>query len=53
MKQKENLRISFEEASSKGAQIIAQQSATSYVQALAQVQQLRENSKVSSSSKKN
>ncbi len=53
MKQNGNLKISFEEASLKGIRIIAQQSATSYVKALAQVQLLKETSKVSSSLKKN
>jgi hypothetical protein len=53
MKQNSNFKISFEEASLRGLQIIAQQSATSYVQALAQVQRLKETSKVSSSLKKN
>jgi hypothetical protein len=37
----------------EGIRIIAQQSATSYVQALAQVQRLKETSKVNSSLKKN
>jgi hypothetical protein len=53
MKQNSNFKISFEEASLRGLQIIAHQSATSYVQALAQVQRLKETSKVSSSLKKN
>jgi hypothetical protein len=53
MKQNSNFKISFEEASLRGLQIIAQQSATSYVQALAQVQRLKETSKVSFSLKKN
>ncbi len=53
MKQNGNLKISFEEASLRGFRIIAQQSATSYVQALAQVQRLKESSKVNPSLKKN
>ena len=52
MKQNENLKISFEEASLRGLRIIAQQPAISYAQALAQVQRLKETSKVISSSKK-
>ncbi len=52
MIRKENLKISFGEASLRGSLIIAQQSATTYAQALAQVLRLKEISKVTSSSKK-
>jgi len=46
------LKISLQELSLRGRQIIAQQSGISYVQALQQVQRLRRNSKVTQSSKK-
>lgn len=49
---KENLRISFEEAALRGLRILAQQPATTYAKALAQVQWLKETSKVTSLSKK-
>jgi hypothetical protein len=41
-----NLKISFEELSLRGQKIIAQQPEISYAQALAQVQRLKEMSKV-------
>lgn len=47
-----NLRISLAERSLRGKQIIAQQSAISYAQALKQVQRLKEMSKVNQSLKK-
>jgi hypothetical protein len=47
-----NLKISFEESSLKGKEIIARQPVTTYAQALAQVKRLKETSKVSSSLKK-
>ena len=50
---KRKLRISFTEASLMGAGIIAQQSATSYAEAIAQVQRLKKISKVTYSLKKN
>ena len=50
---KKKLRISFTKASSMGLKIIAQQSAISFAQALAQVQRLKETSKVTHSLKKN
>lgn len=47
------LKISFQELSLKGAQIIAQQSEISYASALQQVLRLKQNSKVTQSLKKN
>jgi len=47
-----NLKISLTELSLRGQQIIAQQPEISYAQALAQVQRLKETSKVSQQSKK-
>jgi hypothetical protein len=47
-----NLKISFTELSLKGQQIIAQQPEISYAQALAQVQRLKEISKVNQSQKR-
>jgi hypothetical protein len=47
-----NLKISLEELSLRGQKIIAQQSEISYAQALAQVQRLKEISKVKQSLKK-
>ena len=52
MIRKENLKISFVEASLMGLRIIAQQPVTSYAQALAQVQRLKETSKLIPLSKK-
>jgi hypothetical protein len=52
MSLKEIYRISLEELSLKGREIIAQQSETSYAKALAQIQLLKANSKVGQSSKK-
>jgi hypothetical protein len=49
----ENLKISFEELALRGQQILAQQPEISYAEALAQVQRLKEISKVNQSSKKN
>ena len=53
MKSGKNFKISLEEMSLKGKKIIAQQSETSFAKALAQIQLLKENSKVGQSSKKN
>jgi len=47
-----NLKISLKELSLRGQKIIAQQSEISYAQALAQVQRLKEISKVKQSLKK-
>lgn len=47
-----NLKISLKELSLRGQRIIAQQSEISYAEALAQVQRLKEISKVTQSSKK-
>lgn len=47
-----NLKISLTELSLRGQQIIAQQPEISYAQALAQVQRLKETSKVKQSQKK-
>jgi len=46
------LRISLQELSSRGSRIIAQQSGISYEQAILQVQQLSQTSKVKQSLKK-
>lgn len=53
MKSGKNFKISLEEMSSKGKMIIAQQSEISFAKALAQIQLLKENSKVAQSAKKN
>ena len=50
---KVRLNMSLQELSLRGSRILAQQSETSYAQALQQVQQLKINSKVKPSSKKN
>ncbi|SEL69707.1 hypothetical protein SAMN04488505_102882 [Chitinophaga rupis] len=47
-----NLRISLTELSLRGERVIAQQSEISYAEALAQVQRLKEISKVKQSQKK-
>jgi hypothetical protein len=47
------LKISLQEMSLKGAQILAQRSETTYAQAFQQAQRLKQTSKVNSSSKKN
>ena len=52
MKSAKNFKISLEENSTKGKAMLAQQSATSFAKALAQVQLLKANSKVGQSSKK-
>jgi hypothetical protein len=52
MKSGKNFKISFEELSSKGEKIIAQQSEISLMKALAQIQLLKANSKVGQFSKK-
>ncbi len=52
MIQEKNWKISLEELSLRGKQIIAQQPAITYVQALAQVQQLKKTSSISQKSKK-
>ena len=46
MKSGKNFKISLEEMSLKGKKIIAQQSEISFAKALAQIQLLKENSKV-------
>ncbi|SDC31160.1 hypothetical protein SAMN04487894_1022 [Niabella drilacis] len=53
MKSATNFKISLEELSLRNRKIIARQSETSYAQALKQVQQLKANSKVGQSLKKN
>lgn len=53
MKSGKNFKISLEEMSLKGMKIIAQQSEISLAKALAQIQLLKENSKVAQLSKKN
>ncbi len=52
MKSENNFKISLTELSFKGQRILAQQSATTLSKALAQVQQLKANSKVDYSLKK-
>ncbi|MEX6686142.1 hypothetical protein QTN47_01480 [Danxiaibacter flavus] len=51
MKSGKNFEISLEELSSRNRRILAQQSETSYAEALKQVQQLKANSKVGQSLK--
>lgn len=52
MKSEEKYKISFEELSRKGKEILTQQPETSYADALAQVQLLKATSQVTQSSKK-
>jgi len=52
MASEKNFKISLEENSRRGAQILAQRSGISFAKALAQVQLLKANSKVKQSSKK-
>ena len=52
MKSGKNFKISFEELSSRGREIIAQQSEISLLKALEQIELLKKNSKVGQSSKK-
>lgn len=52
MIQDKKLRMSFSEMSLRKKQILAEQSATSYQEALEQVQRLKKNSKVQQPSKK-
>jgi len=52
MSPKKNYKISLEELSLKGRDLLAKQSETSYAKALAQIQLLKKNSKVGQSSKK-
>jgi len=49
---KKNYKISLEQLSLKGRELLAKQSETSYAKALAQIQLLKKNSKVGQSSKK-
>jgi len=53
MKSAKNFKISLAELSLKSKKIIAQQSEISFARALAQIQLLKENSKVGQLSKKN
>jgi uncharacterized protein YfeS len=52
MKQEEHYKISLAELSLRGEKIIAQQPATTYAKALAQVQMLKQTSKVDQKLKK-
>jgi hypothetical protein len=52
MKQEENYKISLAELSLRGKEIIAQQPVTTHAKALAQVQMLKETSKVDQKLKK-
>jgi uncharacterized protein YfeS len=52
MKQEENYKISLAELSLRSKQIIAQQPVTTYAKALAQVQMLRQTSKIDQKLKK-
>jgi hypothetical protein len=52
MKSAKNFKISFEELSSRGSRIIAQQSEISFAEALEQIQRLKANSKIGQSLKK-
>ena len=52
MAPKKNYKISLEELSMKGRELLAKQSETSYAKALAQIQLLKTSLKVGQSSKK-
>lgn len=53
MVKEKNLKLSFEENSLRGREILKRQPPTTYEEALKQIERLKKNSKVGNSAKKN